>query len=136
MKILILYAVTALVFLLLDLVGLKYIVKPVFERHVGHLFADPFRMGAAALFYLGYIAGVLWFVSVPALRQSDPLAALVGGALLGLLAYGTYEFTNYATLRDWSLEQVAVDTLWGGVLTGVSAWAGVVLVRLSFGTLG
>ncbi len=129
MKILALYLVTAVVFLLIDLIGLKYLVKPVFERHVGHLFADPFRLGAAALFYLGYVAGLLWFVSVPALRQSDPFAALIGGALLGLLAYGTYEFTNYATLKDWSLEQVFVDTIWGGFLTGVSAWAGVAAVR-------
>jgi uncharacterized membrane protein len=101
----------------------------VFVRLVGHLFADPFRLGAAALFYLGYVAGLLWFVSVPALRQPDPFAALIGGALLGLLAYGTYEFTNYATLRDWSLEQVLVDTIWGGFLTGVSAWVGVAAVR-------
>jgi len=128
MKTLALYLITAAVFLLLDLVGLKYLVKPVFERHVGHLFADPFRLGAAALFYLGYVAGLLWFVSVPALRQPDPFAALIGGALLGLLAYGTYEFTNYATLKDWSLEQVVVDTIWGGFLTGVSAWAGVTAV--------
>ncbi|SMX28178.1 hypothetical protein TRP8649_02293 [Pelagimonas phthalicica] len=129
MKLIVLYLVTAAVFLLLDIIGLRYLVKPVFERHVGHLFADPFRMGAAALFYLGYVAGILWFVSLPALRQGDPMAALIGGALLGLLAYGTYEFTNYATLRDWSLEQVIVDTLWGGFLTGIAAWAGVMVGR-------
>lgn len=129
MKILILYFATALFFLIIDLIGLKLLVKPVFERHVAHLFADPFRLGPAALFYLGYVAGMLWFVSIPALRAGDPLAALIGGVLLGLLAYGTYEFTNYATLRDWSFEQVIVDTLWGGALTGVSAWLGVMVVR-------
>ena len=52
--------------------------------------------------------------------------------VLGLLAYGTYEFTNYATLRDWSVNQVVVDTLWGGVLTGFSAWIGVVATRAVF----
>ena len=50
--------------------------------------------------------------------------------LLGLLAYGTYELTNYATLRDWSIEQVALDMIWGGLLTGVSAWAGVIVARM------
>ena len=130
MKILILYLITAVVFFGLDAIGLRYLVKPVFERHVAHLFADPFRVLPAALFYLGYVAGVLWFVSVPALRNGDLLSALIGGVLLGLFAYGTYEFTNYATLRDWSLEQVAVDTIWGGVLTGVSAWAGVLIARM------
>lgn len=130
MKIAILYLVTAVAFLALDAIGLRYLVKPVFDRHVGHLLVDPFRLLPAALFYLGYVAGVLWFVSVPALRSGDAMSAMVGGVLLGLMAYGTYELTNYATLRDWSFQQVAVDMIWGGVLTGFSAWAGVTVARL------
>jgi uncharacterized membrane protein len=129
MNILILYVVTAVVFFVLDAIGLRILIKPVFDRHIDHLYADPFRVLPIALFYLGYVAGMLWFVSVPALRASDPWAALIGGVLLGLMAYGTYEFTNYGTLRDWSVQQVAVDTLWGGVLTGVSAWVGVTVAR-------
>jgi len=129
MKILILYASTTVIFFVADAIGLRLLIKPVFERHVEHLFADPFRAVPAALFYLGYVVGVLWFVSVPAWRAGDPMAALVGGIALGLMAYGTYEFTNYATLRDWSMEQVAIDTIWGAVLTGFSAWAGVMVVR-------
>jgi len=134
MKILTLYLITAVIFFVVDAIGLRLMIKPVFERHVAHLFADPFRVGPAALFYLGYVAGVLWFVSVPAINHGNPVTALIGGALLGLLAYGTYEFTNYATLRDWSPTQVVVDTLWGGLLTGVSAWAGVLAIRAVFPT--
>jgi uncharacterized membrane protein len=129
MKILILYASTTLIFFAADAIGLRLVIKPIFERHIAHLFADPFRAIPAALFYLGYVVGVLWFVSLPALRASDPMAALTGGIALGLMAYGTYEFTNYATLKDWSFEQVAVDTIWGGLLTGFSAWAGVMITR-------
>ena len=132
MKLLALYLITAVTFFVIDAIGLRLMIKPVFERHVAHLFADPFRVGPAALFYLGYVAGVLWFVSVPALNQGAPVTALIGGALLGLLAYGTYEFTNYATLRDWSVNQVVVDTLWGGLLTGVAAWVGVTATRAIF----
>jgi uncharacterized membrane protein len=128
MKILILYLSTALIFFAVDFVGLRFLIKPVFERHVAHLFADPFRVVPAFLFYCGYVAGVLWFVSIPALRDGSPMSALAGGFLLGIFAYGTYEFTNYATLRDWSLEQVVLDTLWGGFLTGLAAWAGVAIV--------
>jgi len=130
MKILILYLTTAGAFFILDAVGLRFLVKPVFDRHVAHLFADPFRVLPAAVFYLGYVAGILWFVSLPALRNGDLLSALIGGVLLGLLAYGTYELTNYATLRDWSVQQVAVDMIWGAVLTGFSAWAGVFVARM------
>ncbi|UWR15560.1 DUF2177 family protein [Sulfitobacter sp. M368] len=129
MKILVLYLSTVLVFFAADAVGLRLLIKPVFDRHIAHLYADPFRVVPAAVFYLGYVAGLLWFVSLPALRDGNPVAALIGGALLGLMAYGTYEFTNYATLRDWSMTQVVVDSLWGAVLTGFSAWAGVMITR-------
>lgn len=130
MKILVLYLSTAVIFFAADAVGLKLLIKPVFERHIAHLFADPFRILPAVIFYFGYVVGILWFVSLPALRAGDPMAALLGGVALGLMAYGTYEFTNYSTLRDWSFEQVIVDTLWGGVLTGFAAWAGVMIARI------
>lgn len=125
----ILYVVTLILFLAIDVVGITQIIRPVFERHVGHLLAEPFRMGPAALFYAAYIGGVLYFVSLPALAAGRPSQALIGGALIGLMCYGTYEFTNFATLRDWSVQQVVTDTVWGGVLTGLSAWAGVAITR-------
>ncbi|MEZ5765563.1 MAG: DUF2177 family protein [Xanthobacteraceae bacterium] len=132
-QILTLYAVTAVVFFGLDMIGINYLVRPVFERHVAHLLASPLRFGPAAIFYLVYVAGLLWFVSWPAFKEHAPLQALVFGMALGFLCYGTYEMTNYATLQAWSLQQVAVDLAWGTVLTGVSAWAGVAVVsgRLS-----
>ena len=60
MKIVILYLVTVLIFFASDAIGLRLLIKPVFERHISHLFADPFRVVPAAIFYLGYVAGVLW----------------------------------------------------------------------------
>ncbi|SNT73953.1 DUF2177 family protein [Paracoccus seriniphilus] len=129
MQIAILYASTLVIFLLIDIIGISQIIRPVFERHVGDLLAEPFRLLPAAGFYAAYIGGVLYFVSVPALAEARPAKALIEGALIGLMCYGTYEFTNYATLRDWSLQQVVTDGLWGGFLTGFSAWAGVSVTR-------
>ena len=123
-----LYAVTAVVFLGLDVIGIRVLIRPVFDRHVGHLLAEPLRLGPAALFYLAYVAGGLWFVSLPALKAEAPLQALVGGMILGLMCYGTYEMTNYATLADWSWKQVLIDGLWGTALTGGAAWAGVAVM--------
>lgn len=132
MQTLSLYAITAALFLGLDMLGLRFLIRPVFERHVGHLLAEPLRLGPAAGFYLAYVVGVLVFVSLPALREGTALQALWMGALLGLMCYGTYEMTNFATLADWSWEQVIADCLWGAVLTGVSAWAGVAAVLALF----
>ncbi|UXU76029.1 MULTISPECIES: DUF2177 family protein [unclassified Paracoccus (in: a-proteobacteria)] len=128
MQNLMLYAATLVIFLVIDILGITLMIRPLFERHVGHLLAEPLRMVPAMGFYAAYVVGVLIFVSVPALTAGRPLQALAMGALLGLMCYGTYEMTNYATLRDWSIQQVVVDTLWGAVLTGFSAWAGVALM--------
>jgi uncharacterized membrane protein len=128
-QIAILYATTVVVFLGLDAIGINVLIRPVFERHVGHLLAESFRIGPAALFYLGYAAGLVYLVSLPALREDAPVQALLHGMLIGFMCYGTYEFTNLATLADWSWQQVLIDTAWGTALTGVAAWAGVTVAR-------
>jgi len=130
MTIAILYAVTFAVFLGLDILGLSYIVKPVFERHIGGMLLDSPRLGPAVLFYAFYIGCVLWFVSWPALTQEKSLLWVFGmAALIGAFGYGTYEFTNLATLRGWSWSMVAVDLSWGMALTATSTTIGVAVTR-------
>ena len=124
-----LYAVTALVFLAADAVMLRTVMQPLFAKHLGEALLDSPRMGAAVAFYLAYVAGLVWLVSLPALRAGAPVQALVNGAVLGAMAYGTYEMTNYATLRAWSLQQVVVDGLWGTALTAGAAWVGLLVTR-------
>ena len=124
-----LYLVTAIVFLLLDVMMLKKVLYPLFSSNIGAIMKEDPKMGPAAVFYLFYVGGIIWFASLPALASGQPLQAFVAGVILGLLAYGTYEFTNFATLRGWSAQMVAVDVAWGAVLTGTSAWAGVAAVR-------
>jgi uncharacterized membrane protein len=117
------------VFLGLDVVMLKKVMYPMFSSNIGSMMLDSPKMGPAAAFYLFYVGGVLWFASIPALQSGQPSQAFVAGFVLGLLAFGTYEFTNFATLRGWVIQMVAVDVVWGGVLTGTSAWVGVSVVK-------
>ena len=125
-----LYASTAIVFLVLDVVMLRKVLYPLFSSNIGSIMLEDMRMGAAAAFYLVYIGGVLWFVSIPALTAGTATQAFLTGCVLGFLAYGTYEFTNFATLRGWAMQMVMIDVAWGAVLTGTSAWAGVVITKI------
>lgn len=129
MTILTLYAVTAGLFLALDALMLTFVMRPLFERHIGGMLLEDIRFGAAAAFYLAYLAGLIWLVSLPALREGTNMQALMGGMVVGAMAYGTYEFTSYAIMKDWHPAMVATDLVWGTVLTGVSAWAGVAVTR-------
>ncbi len=129
MTVLILYVSTAAIFLALDALMLTFVMRPLFERHIGSLMLDDIRMVPAVLFYLAYVAGLVWLVSWPALTEGRPRDALVAGAVIGAMAYGTYEFTSYAIMKDWHPSMVAVDLAWGTVLTAVAAWAGVTVTR-------
>jgi uncharacterized membrane protein len=126
-----LYAATAAVFLILDAIMLTLVMKPLFSRHIGHLMAEPIRLAPAALFYLAYVGGLVYLVSIPAIRTGAPI--LLPALIIGLMAYGTYEFTSWAIMKDWHWTMVATDTLWGGALTAVSAWAGVTITRMIHG---
>ena len=127
MQLAILYLSTAVVFLVVDAIMLTVVMKPLFMQHIGPLMLEGFRIGPAAAFYAAYIGGVIYLVSWAALKNDAPL--IVPAAIIGAMAYGTYEFTSYAIMKDWHWSMVAVDTTWGTVLTAFSAWAGVTITR-------
>lgn len=130
MRTFILYILTLAVFLALDSIGLRFLIRPVFEEQIGALLLDDFRIGPAILFYAFYIGCIIWFVSLPALSDQRPLVWVFGSAaLMGAFGYGTYEFTNLATLRDWTWGMVATDLTWGVMLTATSATVGVAATR-------
>ena len=124
MRLAILYVSTAVVFFAVDVVMLASYMTPLFREKIGHLMASPIRIGPAALFYVGYLGAVLYLAAWPAVLAGRARRAILPGAVLGLASYGTYEFTSYAIIADWHIQMVISDTIWGGVLTGLSAWAG------------
>ncbi|MBL4541174.1 MAG: DUF2177 family protein [Rhodobacteraceae bacterium] len=128
MQILVLTLVTGAVFLIADAVMLSNFMKPLFQRHLGAGLLDGLRFVPAILFYLIYLFGMVWFAGLPGLRAGPGTAAL-NGALLGLVAYGTYELTSWAVMRDWHPAMVAADLAWGTVLTAGAVWAGVMAAR-------
>ena len=127
MSIVILYLATAIPFLVLDALMLTFVMRPLFERHVSYLLREDVNLGAAAAFYLFYIGGLVWLVSLPALREGAPV--ILPAALIGAMAYGTYEFTSYAVTKGWHPSMVATDLVWGTALTALSAWIGVSVAR-------
>ncbi len=130
MSIAILYLVTVVIFLAADVIGLRYIVKPVFDRDIGHLLLETPRYGPALVFYLFFVGALLWFVSLPALRDGTSLGAVwFSAAVLGAVGYGTYEFSNLATLKGWTWQMLWTDLIWGTLLSATSATLGLAITR-------
>lgn len=118
------YIGSAIAMLALDAIWLTTMVPRVYQPALGNLLADPPNFWIAGVFYLLYVVGIVVFAVLPAQGQGNWLMALGLGALLGLVAYGTYDFTNLSTLRNWPLHLSLIDVAWGTLLTGVAASAG------------
>lgn len=112
------YLIALVVFTLIDLVWLVKISRKLYQDKLGHLMADKVNLPAAAIFYLLFIAAMVFFVITPALEKNSVLYALGVGAFFGLVTYGTYDLTNLATLRDWPVSITVIDLIWGSFVTG------------------
>lgn len=117
------YVLTGVSFALIDSIWLRTMYTRLYQPEIGELLGG-LRLGPAIAFYLLYIGGIIWFAVGPALENGRWQTALVQGAILGLLCYGTYDLTNYATLKVWSTKVTVLDMIWGTVLTGSAALAG------------
>lgn len=129
MSLLVLVVVTGVIFLIADAVMLSTVMQPLLAQHLGETLREGIRPLPAVLFYVVYMAGVVWFAGWPALRDGTPATALLNGAILGFVAYGTYELTSWTVMRDWHPSMVAADMAWGATVTAVSAWGGVMAAR-------
>lgn len=105
----------------LDFIWLGTVAKTFYRTQIGKLLLDKPNMTAAVLFYAIYVVGIVTFVISPALEKGSLSYALTRGALFGFVAYATYDLTNLATMKGFTSKVVAVDLLWGTVLTAVVA---------------
>ena len=115
------YLITATIFLLIDLVWLSQSVGYFYEPIIGELLRDDLIITAAVLFYLVYPLGINILVVLPNFKRNMLRTAFLNGFVFGFVAYGTYNLTNMALLKGWSVNIVIVDMLWGGILTVVSS---------------
>ncbi|MEN6668933.1 DUF2177 family protein [Psychrobacter sp. B38] len=78
-----------------------------YEARIGHLLADEPNMIAAGVFYMFYILALCLLVLYPQIKAG----ASVGHIFLlgGLMAYGTYDFTNLALYKGYTLDTALVD---------------------------
>ena len=120
---------TSIIFLVIDVIWLSYSVKFLYRPQLGPLLTDKPVMWAAILFYLMYVIGLAVIVLQPAINNDSIFQAFFHGAILGIVAYGTYNLTNMATVKNWSPLVVFIDMFWGGFLTSFSSGVGIYLSK-------
>ena len=126
----ILWVVAAVLFLVIDMVWLLWLGRGIYVSEIGEILRQPPNFAAAAAFYVLYVTGLMIMVIWPAVQAQSIWQGLVYGALLGLIAYGTYDLTNLAVMRGFTTKIAIIDMLWGTILTGsVSALTVAVATR-------
>ncbi len=111
-----LYAIALPVFFALDMVWIGLVAKDFYRAQIGYLMKSNINWGAAIIFYLLFVVGLVIFVITPAVEKGSWLSALLFGVLFGLITYATYDLTNLALTKDWPLLVTIVDLVWGAVL--------------------
>jgi uncharacterized membrane protein len=115
------YGVSAVVMLALDLLWIGVVAPPLYERAIGPLLRPQPNLVAAALFYAVYLVGVNELVIHAGAKPERSARVAARGALLGLVAYSTFDLTALAVLAGWSALVTVVDIAWGTFLTAATA---------------
>lgn len=124
-----LYMLALPVMLVLDLIWLGLIAKGFYAGQIGHLMRPAVAMLPAALFYLLYPVAITVFALSPALDKQSLMHAVLLGGLLGLTAYGAYDLTNMATIKDWPLKMTIVDIAWGTFVTATTSGIAFIIAK-------
>ena len=119
----------AVVFSCLDAVWLSLTAARIYRPVLGAIMLEKFRLAPAIAFYVVYLLGVTFFAIAPGVEKGSWLTSTVRGAVLGFVAYATYDLTNQATLVVWALRITLLDLAWGTFVTAAGATAGYFAAR-------
>lgn len=122
------FAASLLTFVVLDAAWLMLVAMGQFQAQIGPILRPQPNWLAAVAFYVIYAGGLLLLAIRPAFQQRSMRLAATNGSVLGVTAYATFDLTNLAVIKGWTLELALLDMAWGTALSCVAAvsgyWAG------------
>ena len=116
--------VSGILLLCIDGVYLS-LIKDFFNKQIADVQRSPLKINiyGAILSYLFLIVGINYFI----IQHNK---SVFDAFMLGLVIYGVYEGTTYALLKDWRINTVILDTLWGGILFALVTYFTYLLISL------
>lgn len=123
------YCASLFTFLIIDAVWLGLVAKEFYASQLGSLMRDDILFVPAGIFYLLYSAGIVMLAVRPEQTHLSLTNVAFYGAVVGFIAYGTYDVTNLATIKNWPPLMSVVDLLWGTAISSIVAVAGAIAAR-------
>jgi uncharacterized membrane protein len=118
------FIVTFILVIIIDYIWLGIIAKGFIQNQIGDLLLDKVKIFPALIVYFLITLGIFIFVLNSDLIQGSNYKVVIYGIIFGLIAYAIYDFTNFATLKGWTIKMLVVDVLWGGFIGGLTAFIG------------
>ena len=112
------FFIALLFFFIIDVFWIYFVATPMYKQEVGSLME--LKVPPALIFYVVFLLGLIFFIINPN-QNNTLLNVFLIGAFFGLVTYGTYDLTVYASMNIFSLKLVIADILWGMFLSGAVA---------------
>ncbi|ANQ66530.1 DUF2177 family protein [Candidatus Pseudothioglobus singularis] len=112
------FFIALIFFFIIDVFWIYFVATPMYKQEVSSLME--LKIPPALLFYVIFLLGLIFFVVNPN-QDNTLLNVFLIGAFFGLVTYGTYDLTVYASMNIFSLKLVVADILWGMFLSGAVA---------------
>ena len=112
------FFIALLFFFIIDVFWIYFVATPMYKQEIPSLME--LKVAPALLFYAIFLMGLIFFVVNPN-QDNTLLSVFLIGAFYGLVTYGTYDLTVYASMNIFSLKLVVADILWGMILSGAVA---------------
>ena len=112
------FFIALIFFFIIDVFWIYFVATPMYKQEVSSLME--LKVPPALLFYVIFLLGLIFIVVNPNL-DNTLLNVFLIGAFFGLVTYGTYDLTVYASMNIFSLKLVVADILWGMFLSGAVA---------------
>lgn len=130
---LIAYVTILIAFGIFDAIWLSQVAIALYRPVLGDMMIEQIRILPAVVFYLSFPIGLVVFAVMPAVRDGSFVTAFGAGALLGALCYATYDLTNYATVKTWTLQVTLIDIAYGAVVAGICSSLAYLVVQMYSG---
>lgn len=104
-----------------DMAWLAVMAPRYYRPTLGDIMISGVNLPPAILFYVLYPIGIVIFAINPALKTGSIGTAVLYGALFGFFTYATYDLTNQATLRNWTMQLTLIDVAWGTILAAAAS---------------
>jgi uncharacterized membrane protein len=119
-------AVSAVIFIALDLLWLAVIARPFYLKHFGYLASVEngrivFNMYAGIMAQAVISLAITSVISLSINTRDTLLTSVIAGALSGFALYATYDLTNLSFVKGYGVLMSIVDIAWGtmqGIFAG------------------